>query len=128
MPNLNGIQSTKLIRQSGYTAPIVALTAFAEESNVRECLDSGMDFFLAKPIKRPALKHVLKTYIPPPPIPEEDYESPAQTPGTELSQSAFTAAVKPDNANATATTLFSAPKTSGMPPVRGGSPAVSPLS
>ncbi|KAJ9648252.1 Histidine kinase osmosensor [Coniosporium tulheliwenetii] len=128
MPNLNGIQSTKLIRQSGYTAPIVALTAFAEESNVRECLDSGMDFFLAKPIKRPALKHVLKTYIPPPPIPEEEYECPAQTFGVELSQSALTAAVKTDNPNGTGATLFSTPRSPGTPPVRGGSPAISPLS
>ncbi|OMP82456.1 Two-component system protein B [Diplodia seriata] len=69
MPNLDGIQSTRLIRQAGYSAPIVALTAYAEESNVKECYESGMDFFLSKPIRRPALKHVLKTYCAP--IPEE---------------------------------------------------------
>ncbi|KAF2868633.1 putative histidine kinase HHK5p [Massariosphaeria phaeospora] len=72
MPNLDGLQSTRLIRQSGFSAPIVALTAYAEESNIRECLASGMDFFLSKPIRRPALKHVLKTYCPP--IPEEEAE------------------------------------------------------
>jgi osomolarity two-component system, sensor histidine kinase SLN1 len=38
-----------------------------------------MDFFLSKPIRRPALKHVLKTYCPP--IPEE--ESEATTPPAE---------------------------------------------
>lgn len=32
MPNLDGLQSTRLIRQSGFSAPIVALTAYAEES------------------------------------------------------------------------------------------------
>lgn len=62
MPNLDGLQSTRLIRSMGYSAPIVALTAFAEESNVKECMDSGMDFFLPKPIRRPALKQVLKKY------------------------------------------------------------------
>lgn len=72
MPNLDGLQSTRLIRQSGFSAPIVALTAYAEESNVKECLASGMDFFLSKPIRRPALKHVLKTYCPT--ILEEDAE------------------------------------------------------
>lgn len=46
MPNLDGLQSTRLIRQMGYSAPIVALTAFSEESNVKECYDSGMDMFL----------------------------------------------------------------------------------
>ncbi|THW29015.1 putative histidine kinase HHK5p [Aureobasidium pullulans] len=65
MPNLDGIQSTKLIREMGYDAPIVALTAFAEESNVKDCLDSGMNYFLSKPIRRPALKKVLKEYCPP---------------------------------------------------------------
>lgn len=62
MPILDGLQSTRLIREMGYSAPIVALTAFAEESNVKECMDSGMDFFLPKPIRRPALKQVLKRY------------------------------------------------------------------
>jgi osomolarity two-component system, sensor histidine kinase SLN1 len=81
MPNLDGLQSTRLIRQAGYSAPIVALTAYSEESNVKECLDSGMNYFLAKPIRRPQLKHVLKTYCPP--IPEEDGE--ATTPPASIS-------------------------------------------
>ena len=68
MPNLDGLQSTRLIREMGYTYPIVALTAFSEESNVKECIDSGMDEFLAKPIRRPALKQVLKKFAT---IPEE---------------------------------------------------------
>jgi osomolarity two-component system sensor histidine kinase SLN1 len=64
MPNLDGLQSTRLIREMGYSAPIVALTAFAEESNVLECKDAGMDDFMSKPIKRPALKQVLSRYCP----------------------------------------------------------------
>lgn len=95
MPNLDGIQSTRLIRQAGYSAPIVALTAYAEESNVKvcqnfqrriarticldvlqECYESGMDYFLSKPIRRPQLKHVLKTYCPPIPEEAEPGESP----------------------------------------------------
>ena len=62
MPNVDGLQSTRLIRGMGFSAPIVALTAFSEDSNVQECLDSGMDFFLPKPIRRPALKQVLRKY------------------------------------------------------------------
>lgn len=68
MPNLDGIQSTRLIRKMGYSAPIVALTAFSDESNVKDCMDSGMDEFLAKPIRRPALKQVLRKFAT---IPEE---------------------------------------------------------
>jgi len=78
MPNLDGIQSTKLIREMGFSAPIVALTAFAEESNMKECMESGMDFFLPKPIRRPALKQVLKRFTT---IPEEDGDG-AVTNGT----------------------------------------------
>ncbi|KAI1620423.1 osomolarity two-component system, sensor histidine kinase SLN1 [Exophiala viscosa] len=73
MPNLDGIQSTKLIREMGFSAPIVALTAFAEKSNEDECMASGMDYFLAKPIRRPALKQVLKKYCAT--IPEEEGEA-----------------------------------------------------
>jgi osomolarity two-component system, sensor histidine kinase SLN1 len=62
MPNLDGLQSTRLIRKMGYSAPIVALTAFSEESNVKECMESGMDEFLSKPIRRPALRQVLKKF------------------------------------------------------------------
>jgi osomolarity two-component system sensor histidine kinase SLN1 len=46
MPNVDGLTSTRLIREIGYSAPIVALTAFAEESNIKDCLDSGMNYFL----------------------------------------------------------------------------------
>ncbi|KAI1497831.1 osmosensing histidine protein kinase SLN1 [Biscogniauxia marginata] len=68
MPNVDGLQSTRLIREMGYSAPIVALTAFADESNVKSCMESGMDEFLSKPIRRPALKQVLKKFAT---IPEE---------------------------------------------------------
>ena len=70
MPNVDGITSTKMIRGMGFGAPIVALTAFAEKSNEDECMASGMDAFLAKPIKRPQLKKVLTKFCAP--IPEEE--------------------------------------------------------
>jgi len=63
MPNLDGLQSTRLIRQMGYSAPIVALTAFNEESNVRECYDSGMDEFLRCVIVSQVKKHSLNFII-----------------------------------------------------------------
>ncbi|KAF2216092.1 hypothetical protein CERZMDRAFT_35158 [Cercospora zeae-maydis SCOH1-5] len=72
MPNVDGLTSTRLIRQIGYQEPIVALTAYAEESNIKDCMDSGMTYFLSKPIRRPQLKKVLREYITP--IPEEPEE------------------------------------------------------
>ncbi|KAF3904207.1 hypothetical protein ABW21_db0202455 [Orbilia brochopaga] len=62
MPNMDGLQATKAIREMGYTSAICALTAFAEQSNVKECFDVGMDYFLAKPIKKNELRKVLQLY------------------------------------------------------------------
>ncbi|KAJ6103996.1 hypothetical protein N7523_010316 [Penicillium sp. IBT 18751x] len=75
MPNLDGLQSTRLIREIGYSAPIVALSAFAEESNIKDCMDSGMDMFISKPIRRPALKQVLNKFAT---IPEEPEIGPCE--------------------------------------------------
>lgn len=77
MPNVDGLQSTRLIRGMGYKSPIIALTAFSEESNVKDCIESGMDEFLSKPIRRPALKEMLHRFST---IPEEDEGT---TPGEE---------------------------------------------
>lgn len=68
MPNIDGLESTRLIREMGYTSPIVALSAMSEESSVKQCIASGMNEFMAKPIRRPALKMLLKKFAT---IPEE---------------------------------------------------------
>lgn len=96
MPNVDGLQSTRLIRQMGYLAPIVALTAFSEESNVKECLDSGMDYFLPKPIRRPALKNVLRKYCAT--IPEEADNTPPKK-LKEREQTAPTQNFQPEASN-----------------------------
>ena len=58
MPNINGIQTTKNIRQSGEEfsqIPIIAVTAdIAPETNAR-CMVAGVDVFLTKPINARAL-------------------------------------------------------------------------
>ncbi|KAH0284712.1 hypothetical protein M436DRAFT_58265 [Aureobasidium namibiae CBS 147.97] len=113
MPNLDGLQSTRLIREMGYDAPIVALTAFAEESNVKDCLDSGMNYFLSKPIRRPALKKVLKEYCPP--IIEVDEDV---SPSTEKAQPKLKPKAKP-------ALKQESPVRSQSPPPRPMSPAIS---
>ncbi|AQZ13952.1 SLN1 (YIL147C) [Zygosaccharomyces parabailii] len=65
MPKVDGLLSTKMIRHDlNYKYPIVALTAFADDSNIKECLDAGMNGFLAKPIKRAQLKKILEEFCP----------------------------------------------------------------
>lgn len=105
MPNLDGLQSTRLIRKMGYSAPIVALTAFSEESNVKECIESGMDEFLSKPIRRPALKQVLKKFS----TIEEEPETGSLTRKTTPSQTPEKEAQDPISDRATV-----APKANGV--------------
>ncbi|KAI0532039.1 osmosensing histidine protein kinase SLN1 [Xylaria digitata] len=83
MPNVDGLQSTRLIRKMGYSAPIVALTAFSDESNVKNCIESGMNEFLSKPIRRPALKRVLKKFATIPEEPETTSTSRRPTPNKD---------------------------------------------
>lgn len=65
MPKMDGLTATKLIKNNlRYTKPIIALTAFADESNVKECLNSGMSGFLSKPIKRTNLRQIITKFSP----------------------------------------------------------------
>lgn len=65
MPKMDGLTATKLIKNNlRYTKPIIALTAFADESNVKECLSCGMAGFLSKPIKRMNLRQIITKFSP----------------------------------------------------------------
>jgi signal transduction histidine kinase/CheY-like chemotaxis protein len=56
MPVMNGYEATKIIREmeneKGIRTPIIALTAFAMESDRDLCIEAGMDDYIAKPFKR----------------------------------------------------------------------------
>lgn len=65
MPKMDGLTATRLIRNNlRYRKPIIALTAFADESNVKECLACGMSGFLLKPIKRTNLRQIMVEFSP----------------------------------------------------------------
>ena len=51
MPNMSGIQATTKIRSKGFDKPILALTAFSSGADRDECLQAGMNDFLAKPFE-----------------------------------------------------------------------------
>jgi len=50
MPEMDGIQATKFIRDMGYTYPIVALTANAVKGQEEIFMKSGFSGFMSKPI------------------------------------------------------------------------------
>ena len=68
MPTMDGFELTKAIReQEGETKsrlPIIAITASTLEAEIKRCYDSGMDYFLAKPLEMPKLQAALKKWLP----------------------------------------------------------------
>jgi CheY-like chemotaxis protein len=56
MPEMDGLTATRLLRESGFLGPIVALTANTTSADRAACLDAGMDDFLSKPATRAQLQ------------------------------------------------------------------------
>ncbi|MBW8002895.1 MAG: response regulator [Planctomycetes bacterium] len=64
MPNMNGYEATKVLRDEGIETPIIALTANVLRDDAERCLSIGCDAFLSKPIDRKKLFETLKKYLP----------------------------------------------------------------
>jgi len=63
MPKMDGMETTKILRESGYTHPIVALTANALIGQAKIFMENGFDDFISKPIDIRQLNTVLKKFI-----------------------------------------------------------------
>ena len=63
MPDLDGVETTKRLRESGYTKPIVALTANVGAGQAKLFLNRGFDHFISKPIDTKQLDVILNELI-----------------------------------------------------------------
>jgi GAF domain-containing protein/DNA-binding response OmpR family regulator len=61
MPEMDGLDATRIIRELDVRQPyIVAMTANAMQGDREMCLEAGMEFYVAKPIRVPELVSALK--------------------------------------------------------------------
>ena len=64
MPGIDGLEATRQLRTLPIPQPyVVALTAFAFEDQQQECLAAGMQDFLTKPVRVPALQGCLQCFL-----------------------------------------------------------------
>ena len=66
MPRLDGYAATVELRKkpATRTTPIIAMTAATFAADGQRCLDSGMDDFIAKPVRAATLHAVLNRWLP----------------------------------------------------------------
>jgi CheY-like chemotaxis protein len=63
MPDMNGLDATRIIKEVNHDIPIVMLSAYAFEENIREAKEAGCDEFMAKPFRVEDLLDMVHKYV-----------------------------------------------------------------
>ena len=62
MPEMDGMQATRMLREHGMLVPIIAITANAYQDDRNACLEPGMNDFVTKPVDLDALNTILRKH------------------------------------------------------------------
>jgi CheY-like chemotaxis protein len=65
MPNMNGFDATKKLRNLGVKTPIIAITGSVTHEGEKKCLEVGCDDYISKPIDRSKLLQVISKHLTP---------------------------------------------------------------
>lgn len=65
MPNLDGLEATKIIRELSATVPIVVQSAYAYPQDQKAAKEAGCSDFISKPIVQSELKKMLNKWLSP---------------------------------------------------------------
>ena len=63
MPGMNGLDATRIIKEVNHDIPVIALSAYAFDENIREAKAAGCDEFMAKPFRVEDLLKKKKKYV-----------------------------------------------------------------
>ena len=63
MPEMDGLEATRIIRKVSQEIPIIALTAFAFDDDRVKALEEGCNDYLTKPLSAPLLKETIAKYL-----------------------------------------------------------------
>jgi CheY-like chemotaxis protein len=63
MPGMNGLDATRIIKEVNHNIPVVALSAYAFDENIREAKAAGCDEFMAKPFRVEDLLDMVEKYV-----------------------------------------------------------------
>jgi CheY-like chemotaxis protein/nitrogen-specific signal transduction histidine kinase len=63
MPGMNGLDATRIIKEVNHNTPVLALSAYAFDENIREAKAAGCDEFMAKPFRVENLIDMVRKYI-----------------------------------------------------------------
>ncbi|MBF0377146.1 MAG: response regulator [Desulfamplus sp.] len=63
MPEMDGIEATRIIRSENFNTPIIAMTANATRDDSKVCIDAGMNDYISKPVDSEKLRAAILRHI-----------------------------------------------------------------